>query len=106
MANEKEHVPTPGPGTAHPKEAGDKPVLKAIKRGALNLLDGPDPLTAQPVEGSSTVMTSLGELDEATVVNNRVGGVGVVHMHTDEALKSGHAPTPVAAPSPTAVHHR
>jgi hypothetical protein len=45
--------------------------------------DGPDVRTAQPVEGGPTVPTSMGLLDRDTVMNNRVGGTGVVHMHAD-----------------------
>jgi hypothetical protein len=45
--------------------------------------DGPDAETAKPVEGAPTVETSLGQLDLETVMMNRVGGVGVVHMHSD-----------------------
>jgi hypothetical protein len=54
---------------------------------------GPDLQTAAPVEGSTTVMTSAGELDFATVYNNRVGGVGVVHMLHDPTAPKPATPT-------------
>jgi len=68
-----------------------------LQRRVPNLLDGADTETAMPhlASGSGgvvasgqpdqpTVQTNYGELDADAVVNNRVGGVGVVHILADK----------------------
>jgi hypothetical protein len=110
LHEEKHPVPMPGPGgtnpthqtpaqhpnpvpSEHPHGAvvtGEPEVLsrqagaakKVIGKMSVvrNLLDGPDLKSAEPSEGARTIMTSCGELDFEAVWNNRVGGVGVVHI--------------------------
>jgi len=82
------------------------------ERRAPNLLDGADhtpylasgePKEDDPPRGP-TVPTNYGDLDADSVINNRIGGVGVVHILADtEALKAQEAKAAAAkaaAPPP------
>lgn len=72
------------------------------ERRPANLLDGPNLDTAKVEGGGRGIMTSAGELDEATVVRNGVGGVGVVHMLADkEALAAQARSVPPVSGSST-----
>ena len=69
------------------------PYAPWIQKRVANLLDGADVDSAKPwlasgqpplaSGGYSTVSTNYGDLDAETVMHNRVGGVGVVHILAD-----------------------
>ena len=60
---------------------------------------GPDARTATPVEGRPVVQTSMGPLDKETVMNNRVGGVGVVSLQHDPSETPGGEQPPAGTPT-------
>jgi hypothetical protein len=65
----------------HPDQGLPKPPVARPKVQPLQ--PGPDAKSAAPVEGGDTVETSMGTLDRDTVMSNRVGGTGVVHVHSE-----------------------
>jgi len=68
----------------------DVKAVKPAPKVSVNPL-GPNPLTAAPVEGQPVVQTSMGPLDRETVMNNRVGGVGVISLQHDPLETPGGA---------------